>query len=54
MTAPDRPAFDLRLGMPDARAFPVAAWRRALADGADEAIRAAPGYILPALRNDSL
>ena len=48
VTAPDRPAFDLRLGMPDARAFPVAAWRRALADGADEAIRAAPGYGDPA------
>jgi GntR family transcriptional regulator/MocR family aminotransferase len=38
------PEFDLRIGLPDPRAFPAAAWRRALADAVDEAIRDAPGY----------
>ena len=40
--------FDLRLGLPDPRAFPVAAWRRALVNAVDEAIRDAPGYGDPA------
>jgi GntR family transcriptional regulator / MocR family aminotransferase len=42
-TAP-APEFDLRLGMPDPRAFPVAAWRRVLGVAVDEAVRTAPGY----------
>ena len=40
--------FDLRLGLPDPLAFPSAAWRRALADAVDEAVRTAPGYGDPA------
>ncbi len=42
------PEFDLRLGLPDTRNFPAAAWRRALADAVDQAVRVAPGYGDPA------
>jgi GntR family transcriptional regulator/MocR family aminotransferase len=42
------PAFDFRLGVPDPRLFPVAAWRRAMADAIDEALRVSPGYGDPA------
>ena len=42
------PEFDFRVGLPDSRAFPAAAWRRALGDAVDEAVRDAPGYGDPA------
>jgi GntR family transcriptional regulator/MocR family aminotransferase len=41
-------AFDFRLGMPDPRLFPVAAWRRAMGHAIDEAVALAPGYGDPA------
>ena len=42
------PVFDFRLGVPDPRLFPVASWRRAMADAIDESVRVAPGYGDPA------
>jgi GntR family transcriptional regulator/MocR family aminotransferase len=42
------PTFDFRLGVPDPRLFPVAAWRRAMGHAIDEAVALAPGYGDPA------
>jgi GntR family transcriptional regulator/MocR family aminotransferase len=43
-----RVPFDFRLGVPDPRLFPVAAWRRAMGHAIDEAVAVSPGYGDPA------